>query len=336
MAITSSNTQILGENTATYTAAAGSNRMVVIICGDYHESGTPVISNCVFGAQAATALTGSITSIWSNKGVTHRVFYIKESDIPAGANAIAWDLDGVTNDLAAGWNRDVCLVTTLIGVDQAATPYFENPVSEDNVPALNAKNINASFGANQGKYALSSCIVRSGDLAFEDNGGTIVANKGSSLATDLRGTVAKNYIHASISEISSLATNSEVLTWTVDYTDSATSSDYYSTGHPVLVAHALVFDAVGASPAITIDQASIEPGGTVSGSYSGFQIGTPPTTPLSISDGTNTVSAAVTITPTNPDDGTGTFTGTVPGLPGAGTSGSFVLFGNITATLDDA
>ena len=81
-------------------------------------------------------------------------------------------------------------------------------------------------------------------------------------------------------------------------------------------------------PEITVDQAELVPGGTISGSYSNYD--TVPTT-LTVSDGANTVTIA---SPTINDngDGTGTFSGTMPSLPSSGTA-NLVLFGNVTVEL---
>jgi len=81
-------------------------------------------------------------------------------------------------------------------------------------------------------------------------------------------------------------------------------------------------------PEITVDQAELVPGGTISGSYSNYD--TVPTT-LTVSDGANTVTIA---SPTINDngDGTGTFSGTMPSLPSSGTA-NLVLFGDVTVEL---
>lgn len=329
MAVAANNSLILGDAVLNYTVPAGSDRLVVIGVAFWASSGTPDIQTCELGAQSATALTPSLNSLSSNKICSTRVFYIKEADIPAGSNAVTFDVDGVSENLT-GNSRDIVFITTLTGVDQNSSYFYETPVIVNNTQSLNAKNLVVSFGNNQNKFGLTFCVVRSGDYAFEDNSGTIVANKGTSLATELEGGTALNWMHGAMSKIDSLATNGEQLTWTVDYPDSGTSFE----GHRVVVAYAMVFDEAGVATTITLDQAQLEPGGTISGSYQGFQAGTPPTSPISISDGVNSVTAAVTINDNG--DGTGTFSGTLPSLPAAGNSGSFVLFGNVTATLDDA
>lgn len=91
----------------------------------------------------------------------------------------------------------------------------------------------------------------------------------------------------------------------------------------------------GSDPAVVIDQATLSPGGTISGTYSNFTPGVAPTSPLTLTDSnSNTLSVAVTVN--DNASGGGTFSGTLPALPSAGNSGNFLLFGNVTATLDDA
>lgn len=150
--------------------------------------------------------------------------------------------------------------------------------------------------------------------------------------------------------------SASVVAGAYSYTWSPESSDRSNTGSmPVLVDTVVANDWIGtggfstdgsdwvqfgASAEVTVDQANIEPGGVLSGTYSNFTAGTPPTSPISISDGTNTITVPVVISDNG--DGTGTYTtvgagtGAVPVLPSVGTSISFVLFGNVTVTLDDA
>jgi hypothetical protein len=294
-----------------------------------HIAATPgggSLDSLTFGGTSCTALTSSYEDASSSptKRLYTRVWYLKEANIPAGSQTVDLTHSGI------GLPVELITIFTLFNFDQNSTPYFENPPTVNTTIATAAKQVTATYGANSGKFAVSICMNRSGDYNFFTGNGTISNTTGAQVG--LYSANAANYVATKTVKIDSLADNSQTDVYTVDYDDSATTSN----GHPVIKTFALVFDEVGATPVLTIDQASIEPGGTISGSYSGFQIGTPPTTPISISDGTNTITTAVTITPTNPDDGTGTFTGTLPTLPTAGNSGSFVLFGNVTATLDDA
>lgn len=80
---------------------------------------------------------------------------------------------------------------------------------------------------------------------------------------------------------------------------------------------------------ISITQTSLTPGGTISGSYSNFDV--VPTSPLLITDkNANSITVAVNITDNG--DGTGTFSGTMPADP---TSGSLdnLLYGDVTVEL---
>ncbi|MCZ4284555.1 hypothetical protein O4H29_06870 [Marinobacter salarius] len=81
-------------------------------------------------------------------------------------------------------------------------------------------------------------------------------------------------------------------------------------------------------PSLTVTQSELTPGGTISGSYEGYE--TVPTT-LTVSDGTNTVTIS-SPTITDNGDGTGTFSGTMPSLPSSGTA-SLILFGDVTVEL---
>ncbi len=81
-------------------------------------------------------------------------------------------------------------------------------------------------------------------------------------------------------------------------------------------------------PSLTVTQSELTPGGTISGSYEGYE--TVPTT-LTVSDGANTVTIS-SPTITDNGDGAGTFSGTMPSLPSSGTA-SLILFGDVTVEL---
>lgn len=76
-------------------------------------------------------------------------------------------------------------------------------------------------------------------------------------------------------------------------------------------------------PAVTLDQATLTPGGTISGTCTNYSAA--PTSPISVSDGTNTDNVAVTISGTGPY----TFTGTMPASP-------TVVEGSVTVTVGEA
>lgn len=73
----------------------------------------------------------------------------------------------------------------------------------------------------------------------------------------------------------------------------------------------------------TLDQTTLTPGGTISGTCSNYNAA--PTSPISVSDGTNTDSVTVTISGTGPY----TFTGTMPATP-------TVADGSVTVTVGEA
>ena len=79
-------------------------------------------------------------------------------------------------------------------------------------------------------------------------------------------------------------------------------------------------------PSLTVTQSELNPGGTISGTYSDY--GTVPTT-LTLSDGTNTL----TIPAPTIDDGAKTFSGTVPALPSSGTAAYIQFLENATVEL---
>ncbi|WP_328186924.1 hypothetical protein [Marinobacter sp. OP 3.4] len=90
--------------------------------------------------------------------------------------------------------------------------------------------------------------------------------------------------------------------------------------------------AENAGPSVTLDNATLTPGSTISGSYANFA--GVPTSPLVLTDsGSNTLNVTVTITDNG--DGTGTFTGTMPTLPAQGASAAGLLFGSVNAELTD-
>ena len=323
MPITINNSQDLNIfDTTSYTVPAGSDRIVVIVVHIRSAVDNVDITGVTLGAQAATALAAEESFAWSNKVLTTRIFYIKEADIPSGAQTLT----------VSGANVDeYATVFTLFNVDQAATPYLESPADSDVTLQTAAKTVTANFGANSGNFGVGVCINRSGDYNFTTGNGTITHNNGDSVSF-FDGPFSQNDYHVRVMKHDSIPSDSYTTVFTVDYDDSGTDAN----GHPTLMCYAMAFQEVGAAISVTLDQSTLVPGGTISGSYSGFQSGTPPTSPIAISDGTNTITAAVTVTVSDNGDGAGTFTGTLPSLPAAGNSGSFILFGNVTATLDDA
>lgn len=83
-------------------------------------------------------------------------------------------------------------------------------------------------------------------------------------------------------------------------------------------------------PTITVDQANLAPGGTISGAYTNFA--STPTSPAVLTDSnSNTINVTVTVTGTS---STGTFTGTMPSLPTTGNTSNFLLFGTVSVALD--
>lgn len=161
------------------------------------------------------------------------------------------------------------------------------------------------------------------DTVIYNSAGTTVVNTAGKT-----GTIDNN----AFSDATGIGTNKIVSIPTTVFQDFG-GGDYRSaSGQSLFAAGIGILAASGAS--VTIDQSELIPGQTISGSYSGFVPGTPPTSPISISDGTNSITVA--ITPTDGGSGSGTFTGTMPTLPTAGNTANFLKFGNVTVTLDDA
>lgn len=77
------------------------------------------------------------------------------------------------------------------------------------------------------------------------------------------------------------------------------------------------------TPTLTLNQTTLTPGGEISGTCTNYSAA--PTSPISVSDGTNTDSVAVTVSGTGPY----TFTGTMPASP-------TVAEGSVTVTVGEA
>lgn len=81
---------------------------------------------------------------------------------------------------------------------------------------------------------------------------------------------------------------------------------------------------------VELDQTTLSPGSTISGTYSGYQ--TVPTSPIVLTDKEgNTMSVAVNITDNG--DGTGSFSGTMPSNPSSAPAQN-LLYGPITGELN--
>lgn len=322
-----------------YTAPAGSDRLVVII-PMMRELTRFLVNEVRMGSQVATALIDQQEDDTSGNSLSSGVYYIKEADIPAGANTI--DIDWI-DDQGAGLGTittnkspSASVAFTLFDFDQASTPAFESPVSVLTQNVTGTSVLSNSYGANTGKFAIGVCLSAGSineDYTITSTLGDLVSQ---GITGDVTGSNQASSVNWRVNKIDSLASGSESTQFTVDYPSSGSSS----AGARVNQAYALIFDEVASNPVVTVDQANIEPGGVISGTYSNFSTGTPPTSPISISDGTNSITVPVVISDNG--DGTGTYTtvgagtGALPSLPSAGSSISFVLFGNVTVTLDDA
>lgn len=330
MAITLNNAQrVAGGGSYTVPGTSANNRLVVMI-GFARTNSRFDVEAIRLGAQSATALhSGDFVTQFND--LNGGVFYIKEADIPSGAQTLNIDFRDVEGDNSLDTNivASSAIVFTLYDFDQTATPIDINPTLY-NVDALGQKQYSVNYGANSGKFAVGVGLS-AGSIAEQytmtNNLGDLVIDGYNSGDNGAHPTISTNY---EVVKIDALASNSESTQFTVDYASSGTST----AGARMNIGYALVFDEIAVSPTVTINESNLEPGGTISGSYSNFTAGTPPTSPLTVSDGTNSITVAVTVTDNG--DGTGTFTGTMPSLPAAGNSASFVLFGNVTVTLDDA
>lgn len=108
---------------------------------------------------------------------------------------------------------------------------------------------------------------------------------------------------------------------------SATESpgDLVSATYKAMIAMTLAFRATGTPPSVTLDQSTLTPGSTISGTCTDYSAA--PTSPITVSDGTNTDNVTVSIT----DEGGGeyTFVGTMPASP-------TVAEGSVTVTVGEA
>lgn len=311
-----------------YTVPSGSDRILFIIAarrGDQNTNAT--VDGVTYGGQAATVLQPNTFHLAGFRSLTYSVWYIKEADIPAGENALAYtDSDNLANATQYAY----CF--SAFGVDQATNPTI-NVIEHSNTSG-GAATVVHTFGANSGKTALGFIICQgensSGDFTLTPDSGTNQFPYDKNYQHGLGWIGESAGIHTRGQSFIPLANNSTSLSWDTTYANLGVTQ----ANNAIITVGLFLEEATNTT--ITIDQSIVVPGGTISGTYSGFTPGTPPTTPIVLSDGTNSLNVAVTITPANPDDGTGTFTGTVPSLPPAGNSGNFLLFGNITATLDDA
>lgn len=308
-----------GQNT--FTAPAGSNRVLFIFClhkGDQNTNKHP--TSVTFGGVSATNLIPSTIHLFNFKSITYSLWYIKEASIPAGEQILAND---VTDSVQYAY------IFSAFGVDQAINP-TQNVVEHD---AGGGATVSVHpFGANSGKTALGFIIAQgestSGDFTFTPDSGSALFAYDKNYSHGLAFINETSGIHTQAQIFDPLPNNSTSLTWNVTYANLGATANRVNLTLGLFLVEA-------ANTVLTINQAAIEPGGTISGTYSGFTPGTAPTSPLVLSDGTNSINVAVTIDDTA-GDGTGTFTGTVPSLPSAGNSSNYILFGNITATLDDA
>lgn len=302
----------------TYTAPAGSNRVIIIFAAD--TSNVDLVFDSVryngSNLSVSNQIGPSLTGRTGTASQCTNAYYIPEAEILAGANTIHYYRDrNASVDHSGG-----IIVLTYSGVLQS-TPVC--PATNEYMSySYSPRTLSVNHGANSGKYALSLFAAR-GNLGGETY--TVSQDLGSEIIKD-----AANTEILSAHNITSLASDSETSTATVTWTNGLTYQDRSRTGHMFSV----ILEPFSTPTTLTIDQTEIEPGGNITGSYTGFTPGTPPTTPLVLSDGTNNIN--VTVTVSDNGDGTGTFSGTVPSLPSAGNSGSFILFGNVTATLDDA
>ena len=84
MISTSSSADSYSSGATTYTVPSGSDRLVVIYVSYLRDAGDPTMT-ATLGAQSATE---HYTTIGANYAPGVTLFYIKEADIPAGANAL--------------------------------------------------------------------------------------------------------------------------------------------------------------------------------------------------------------------------------------------------------
>lgn len=309
-------------NDNVFTAPAGSNRFLFIITTRRGDQNTDdPITSVTYGGVSATNLIPSTFILSNYKSITYSAWYIKEADIPSGSQEI---LANSTNDV------NYAYIFAAFGVDQASTPTYN---VNHNLLSGGPSTAVHSMGANAGKTAVAFVFAQgesgSGDFIFTPDSGSALFPHDDSNHAALAFINESFAVHSQANLFDPLPNNSTSISWGITCQDPG-----LTTVNRVNFTMGLFLDEVS-NTSLTINQSTIEPGGTISGTYSGFTPGTAPTSPLVLSDGTNSINVAVTIDDTA-GDGTGTFTGTVPSLPSAGNSGNFILFGNVTATLDDA
>jgi len=308
-----------------YTAPAGSNRILFfLVTGRGDQSTANRLTGISYGAQAATQLISPALYLNNYKATLYSLWYIKEADIPAGAN-------NITMTPLANGRPVICFAA--FGADQGINPDYNLLTHANN--GGGESTLTHNFGANSGKTAIAWVITNpsdnsGGDFNFSHTGGTSLYALVNPHAHGLGWLSEQVTTKQSAYHFNPLLNDSTSVTTTITYPNDDTDT----TGNKAAVSIAILLSEVS-NTALTIDQAVIVPGGTISGSYSGFTPGTAPTSPLVLTDGTNSLDVTITIDD-SAGDGTGTFTGTVPNLPSAGSSGNFLLFGNVTATLDDA
>lgn len=167
--------------------------------------------------------------------------------------------------------------------------------------------------------------VSAGDATFTLRDTVIYNTAGTTWVNGSGKTVTAD--NNAFSDATGVGTNKQLSIGTDQFTNYA-GGDYTTASGSTMQTNGI--GIIGNVPTITIDQASLTPGATISGTYTNF--GVTPTSPLVLTDSnSNSINVAVTITGTNPS---GTFTGTMPSLPSTGNTANFLLFGTVSVALD--
>lgn len=175
-----------------------------------------------------------------------------------------------------------------------------------------------------GSY-LDAGTVTSGDSTYTLEDTVIYNTAGTTWVNASAKTVTAD--NNAFSDATGVGTNKQLSIGTDQFTDYA-SGDYSTASGSTMSTNGI--GIILSNPTITIDQASLTPGATISGTYSNFA--STPTSPAVLTDSnSNTLNVTVTVTGTS---SAGTFSGTMPSLPTTGNTSNFLLFGTVNVALD--
>lgn len=331
MAITLNNYQIYASGSSyTVPGDATNNRLLIVV--PFSNSTENREPNAVRVGGTPMTLLGSANSD-TQADLGSGVFYLKESNIPAGSQIVDIDwLDTVgagSGSITTNESRTAFIAFTAYDFDQNETPSITTSVVERSSGELGSQQLTITYPTNSGDFGIGICLASIEKAETHSIAADVGDLVGEGNATGLNGLFSTQSVFNKVVKIDSLSGSDQTI-FTADYSNSGTVSGSLRS----VRAYGLSIKEQGGTPLVSLTQSEITPGSAISGTYSNFTPGTPPTSPIIISDGTNNINVSVTINDNN--DGTGTFSGTMPNLPSVGFTSSLLLFGNVTVTLDDA